>query len=295
VTSIRPTFGAGGIAAALRTAVTPGITTGVVPPPTTAPTAPAPPPAAPPVSFQPPANPLAPPAPPIPTAPASDPQPPAAPATSFATVRPTVAAINPALLAALQPAILTAPPPIFNPPAPQRTVTQLAQDAVAQLRGAARDALSEAVRTLQAKSVQGKDIMSLLERRTRIGEVLSGSAARWSADTVGDFAAAFQMDATRIGAMDLIVALAVVNDAGVEAELRSENLPPATPQDFLQNRKVVFQYPPPGTELTPPYVILVAVESQDFARADEAVNSIYGQLVDFQGYRMPRDAAARLG
>jgi hypothetical protein len=294
MTSIRPTFGTGGIAAALRTAITPNISGGVVPPPTTAP---APQAAAPTAPFQPPANPLAPPAPTIPPPPAAaapEPQPPAAPAASFSAVRPNLTAINPAVLAALQPTILTAPP-IFTAPPPQRTVTQLAHDAVGQLRGAARDALSEAVRTLQAKSVQGKDIMSLLERRTRIGEVLSGSASRWSADTVGDFAAAFQMDATRIGTMDLIVALAVVNDAGVEAELRSENLPPATPQDFLQNRKVVFQYPPPGTELTPPYVILVAVESQDFARADEAVTAIYGQLVDFQGYKMPRDAAARLG
>lgn len=296
MTSIRPTFGVGGIAAALRTSVTPGIAGAVV---AATPAAPTTPPAAappPPVAFQPPANPLAPPAPNVPTPPApAAPEPPAAPATNFTAVRPALTAINPAVLATLQPGILTAPPPIFNPPPPQRTVTQLAQDAVAQLRGAAAAALSEAVRTLQAKSIPGKDVMSLLERRTRIGEVLSGSASRWSADTVGDFAAAFQMDATRIGAMDLIVALAVVNDAGVEAELRSENLPPATPQEFLQNRKVVFQYPPAGTELTPPYVILVAVESQDFARADEAVNAIYGQLVDFQGYRMPRDAAARLG
>jgi hypothetical protein len=201
--------------------------------------------------------------------------------------------------------VLTAFPPVFTPPVmtppiltappPSRTVTQLAQDAIAQLRSAPRETLSEAVRTLQAKSIPGKEIMSLLERRTRIGEVLSGSASRWSSETVGDFAAAFQMDATRIAAMDLIVSLAVVNDPGVEAELRSENLPPATPQDLLQNRRIVFQYPPPGTELTPPYVILVAVESQDFARADDAVNAIYGQLVDFQSYRMPRDAAARLG
>jgi hypothetical protein len=235
-----------------------------------------------------------------PEAPAApDPAPPAPPAANptFASVRPnlTAAAINPALLAARQPPVFTAVPPILTAPPPQRTVTQVAQDAIAQLRSAPRNTLSEAVRTLQAKSVQGKDIMSLLERRTRIGEVLSGSASRWSADTVGDFAAAFQMDATRTAAMDLIVALAVINDAGVEAELRSENLPPTTPQDFLQNRRVVFQYPPAGTELTPPYVILVAVEAQDFARADEAVSSIYGQLVDFQSYRMPRDAASRLG
>jgi hypothetical protein len=300
VTSIRPTFGTGGLAAALRTSVIPGV--GITQPAATAPAPAATPPAAPPSSggllgaFGLPATPAA----PAPSAPA-------APAPSQpAPTAPQISAISPAVLAALNSSVLTTPPiltlppqvfvpPILTAPAPQRSVTQLAQDSVAQLRSAARDSLQEAVRTLQAKSIQGKDIMNLLERRTRIGEVLSGSASRWSAETVSDFAAAFQMDATKIGAMDLIVALAALNDPRLESELRSENLPPTTPDEILQNRKVVFQFPPPGTELTPPYVILVAVESQDFSRADDAVNAILGQLVDFQSYKMPRDAAARLG
>jgi hypothetical protein len=294
VTSIRPTIATSGIGAALRSAVIPGIATTppAPPPPPSAAPAPPPPPTNPLSSIfgtagiQPPPSPLSPPAPTIPI------PPPVAAAPDPASI-PIRATINPAILAGLQPVFV---PPIFTaPPPPQRTVTQVAQDAVAQLRGAARDVLSEAVRTLQAKSVAGKDVMSLLERRTRIGEVLSGSSTRWSAETVSDFAAAFQMDATRTATMDLIVALAVLNDPTVEAELRGENMPPATPQDFLQNRKIIYQYPPAGTELTPPYVVLVAVESQDSARADEVVNSILGQLVDFQGYRMPRDAAARLG
>lgn len=176
-----------------------------------------------------------------------------------------------------------------------RTFTQLAQDAVAQLRAAPREILTEALRTLQAKGIAAGTIMNLLERRTRIGEVLSGTASRWSSETVSDFAAAFQMDGARTAAMDLIVALAILNDAELEGELRQENLPPTTPQDLLQNRRIVYQYPPPGTELTPPYVILVAVEHQDVGRADDAVSAILGQLVDFQGYRMPRDAAARIG
>lgn len=223
-----------------------------------------------------------------PTEPATTAPPPAATAVGL-----TRATISPAALAglAVRPEIFVRP---LAEPA-SRTFTQLATDAVAQLRAAPRDTLSEAVRTLQAKNVAAGAIMSLLERRTRIGEVLSGSASRWSAETVGDFAAAFQMDASRTAVMDLIVALAILNDAELEAELRQENLPPTTPQDLLQNRRIVYQYPPPGTELTPPYVILVAVEHQDFTRAEEAVGAILGQLAEFAGYRMPRDAAARLG
>ena len=64
---------------------------------------------------------------------------------------------------------------------PEGTFTQMAQEAIGQLRAAPREILQESVRTLQAKGVAGPDIVSLLERRTRIGEVLSGSAARWSA------------------------------------------------------------------------------------------------------------------
>jgi hypothetical protein len=185
--------------------------------------------------------------------------------------------------------------PAEQPPPAEKTFTQLVNDAIAQLRAAPRDLLTEAIRTLQAKGVAPGGIVDLLERRTRIGEVLGGSATRWSAETVTDFAAALQMDASRVAVMDLIVALAVLNDAEFEAELRQENLPPTTPQDLLQNRKVVYQYPPPGTELTPPYVILVAVEHQDFAQAEQIVAGLLGQLTPAQGFRMPRDAAARLG
>jgi len=190
-------------------------------------------------------------------------------------------------------------PPLPPPPPPEpiadRTFTQLVNDAIVQLRGAPRDTLGEAIRTLQAKGLKAGEVMDLIERRTRVGEVLGASSSRWSAETVADFAAMFQMDATKLGAMDVIVALAVLNDAEFEAELRLENLPPTTPQDLLQNRKVVFQYPPPGTELTPPYVILVAVEHQDFAQAEQIVAGLLGQLTPAHGFRMPRDAAARLG
>jgi hypothetical protein len=103
------------------------------------------------------------------------------------------------------------------------------------------------------------------------------------------------MDPARRPVMDIIVAIATLNERELEAELRSENLPDVTAADLLQNRRVVFQYPPPGTELQPPYVILVAVENQDLQRAADVVASIMGQLVDVQGFRIPRDAAARIG
>lgn len=206
----------------------------------------------------------------------------------------TISAIDPSVLAGIRiPPDLIIPPRVE--PVPQRqTLTQLAQQAIAQLRAAEREPLLEAIRTLQAKSLPGADVVNLLERRTRIGEVLSQPAERWAAETVNDFATAFQMNAQRTGVMNLVTAIGILNDRELEAELRLENMPAITPNELLQNRRIVYQYPPPGTELQPPYVILVAVEHQDLRRADEAVNAIIGQLVDFQGYRLPRDAAARI-
>ncbi len=257
----------------ITTRVVPGLgrMTGPAAPPATAPVPepPTPPPGQPTTAEAPPA-----------------PAPPAAPPALSANLR----ALSPALLGRLGELVVRPTPPVER-----RTFTQMAQEAIGQLRAAPREILQEAVRTLQAKGVAGADIVNLLERRTRIGEVLSGSAARWSAETVTDFAAAFQMDASKTATMDQIVALGILNDRELESELREENLPPVTAQDLLQNRRIVFQHPAPGTELQPPYVILVAVEHQDLRRAEDAVAAILGQLVDFQGYRMPRDAAARLG
>ena len=203
--------------------------------------------------------------------------------------------IDPNLLATL-----AIPPRIAPELVPARqTITQLAQQAVARLRAADREPLLETLRTLQAKSFpppdRGAEIIPLLERRTRIGEVMSTPAARWSSETVNDFAAAMQMDPQRVAIMDLVVAVGILSERTLEAELRQENMPAVTPEDLLQNRRIVYQYPPPGTELQPPYVILVAVEHQDLRRADDAVNAIIGQLVAVDGFRMPRDAAARIG
>jgi hypothetical protein len=193
---------------------------------------------------------------------------------------------------------LVAVPPRIRQPEPvpgRRTFTDLANEAIARLRAAPSDTLIETVRTLSAKQIPAANLLSWIERKTRVGEVLSAPASQWSNDTVADFAAAFQMDQGKKPVMDLIVAIATLNERELEAELRSENMPNVTAADLLQNRRVVFQYPPPGTELQPPYVILVAVEHQDLQHAADVVASIMGQLVEAQGYRMPRDAAARLG
>lgn len=187
-------------------------------------------------------------------------------------------------------------PPVRPEAVPvRRTFTDLANEAIARLRSAPSDVLNETLRTLQGKAIAGPNLLSWIERKTRVGEVLGGPSSQWSADTITDFAGAFQMDPSRRPVMDLIVAIATLNERELEAELRSENMPDVTAADLLQNRRVVFQYPPPGTELQPPYVILVAVEHQDLQRAADVVASIIGQLVEVQGFRIPRDAAARIG
>jgi len=182
-----------------------------------------------------------------------------------------------------------------GPVAARTPYTQLAQNAMALLRNANKELLSESLQTIRAKQLGGGDIVNWLERRTKIGEVLGGSAANWSAETISDFALAFQMGAARTPAMDAIVAIGVLNMPELENEIRAENTSGVTTNDLVENRRVVAQYPPPGTPLQPPYVVLVAVEYQDTRRADETVSSILGNLVMWQNYKLPRDAAAKLG
>jgi hypothetical protein len=182
-----------------------------------------------------------------------------------------------------------------GPVAARTPYTQLAQNAMALLRNANKELLGEAMQTVRAKQLAGGDIVNWLERRTKIGEVLGGPAANWSAETLSDFALAFQMSAARTPAMDAIVAIGVLNMPELENEIRAENTSGVTANDLVQNRRVVAQYPPPGTPLQPPYVVLVAVEYHDTRRADETVSAILGNLVTWQNYKLPRDAAAKLG
>jgi hypothetical protein len=102
------------------------------------------------------------------------------------------------------------------------------------------------------------------------------------------------MTADKLEVMDSIVSLAILNDPDLEGELQAENTPETTEGDLLENRRIVWQYPPPGTPLEPPYLVLVAVEHRDVAQAEEVVQTILGQLVDYQGYKIPKTAAQKL-
>jgi len=196
------------------------------------------------------------------------------------------------------------PPPGISWPQPdvpagtierRQPYTQLAEKAIATLRAASREALAEAGERARGKQVPADRLMDWIERKTRIGEVLAGPASGWSSDTAADFAQAFQMQAGNFAVMDVLAALALLNWPDLEGELREENTSAPTAGDLLQNRRVVYQHPAPGTPLEPPYVVLVAVEHMDTRRAEERVAAILGNLVSAGGFRMPREAAAKLG
>jgi hypothetical protein len=173
-----------------------------------------------------------------------------------------------------------------------RTTTQVAQEALERLRKASPAVVDEAVTTVNNKRVAAKDMMRYLERKVIVGEVLNVAAAKWAADTREDFAEAFQMANTKTDVMDAIVAIAILNDPDLLDELRDENVSDATDDDLLENRRVVAQYPPPGTPLEAPYLVLVAVEYRDTRQADEIIESITGDLVEHQGFKLPRRAAS---
>jgi hypothetical protein len=102
------------------------------------------------------------------------------------------------------------------------------------------------------------------------------------------------MDRNKLEVMDPIVSIAILNDPELEEELRVENTPQTTDKDLLENRRIVWQYPPPGTPLEPPYLILVAVEHQDVVKAEEVLQSILGELMNYQGYKIPKTTVQRL-
>jgi hypothetical protein len=174
-----------------------------------------------------------------------------------------------------------------------KTTTQLAQAAIQQLSSANPEAVREAINTVRNKNVTAANLMNYLERKVIIGEVLNEMARDWQAQTKQDFAEAFQSSPERLDVMDSIVSLAVLNDKDLEAELRAENSTVPTDQDLMENRKVIWQYPAPGTVLQPPYVVLVAVEHAETIKTEEMVRSILGSLVDFQGFKVPQAAVQK--
>ena len=195
------------------------------------------------------------------------------------------------------PPIWEIPPGIFIRPEVNKTTTQIAQGAMSQLRAADPAVVREAVSTIKNKNIAAGDLLNYLERRTRVGEVLNELAKDWTDQTVRDFAEAFQMPATteKLPVMDSIVSVAILNDPDLKNELQAENTIDASQGDLLENRRIVWQWPQPGTPFTPPYLIMVAVERQDTAQAQNIIQSILGDLVDFQGYKIPSAAKQKIG
>jgi hypothetical protein len=187
-------------------------------------------------------------------------------------------------------------PPGFRPPrAPvTHTATQLARSAIVTLTNASNDVVEEAINAIKGRGLTAAGLLDYLARRVRVGEVLNQLAETWSKDTVGDFAAALQMQPDRLAAMDAVVAIAILNEGDLHEELLAENLPTTTEADLLDNRVIVEQWPPGGTAMQPPYLMLVAVEYRDVAGAQQVVDEIVSQLVDHDGFKLPRAAAERL-
>jgi hypothetical protein len=188
------------------------------------------------------------------------------------------------------------PPHVFMAPV-NKTTTQIAQAALNELREATPAAVREAVNTIKSKNVSAGQLLNYLERKTRVGEVLNKLAKDWAEPTPQDFADAFQMPATaeKFPVMDSIVSIAILNDPDLRGELEDENTTEPSEADLMENRRIVWQWPPPGTPFTPPYLLMVAVEREDTTQAQNIIQSILGDLVDLEGYKIPRAAAQKLG
>lgn len=175
-----------------------------------------------------------------------------------------------------------------------KTTTQIANAALQQLQNVSADVLNRAIITLRNNNNSPETLMQFLERRVRVGEVLNMLARTWSPETQQDFREAFQMPNADFDVMDSIVSIAVLNDPDLDEELRAENITQGTEADLVQNRRIVWQSVAPGTPLRPPYLILVAVERQDYSNAEAVINSIIGNLVNAQGFKLPPAAAAKV-
>jgi hypothetical protein len=179
-------------------------------------------------------------------------------------------------------------------PAPVKTATQLARSAISTLDEGSPEVVGDAVNTLRARGIPGPELLDFLERRVRVGEVLNQMAATWSDATGGDFADAFQMDASRRDVMDAIVAIAILSDPQLDDEILVENTPQTQEQDLLDNRMIVDQWPQGGTVMQPPYMILVAVEYRNVAQAGEVVRSIMDQLAEHEGFKLTRGSVQKI-
>jgi hypothetical protein len=156
------------------------------------------------------------------------------------------------------------------------------------------DVLNDALNTIRTKNLAADSLLFYLERKVRVGEVLNELASNWSDTTKGDFADAFQMDRSRLDTMDAIVSLAILNNPQLDEEIRAENTPDPSQQELLDNRVIAAQWPSAGSQISPPYLFLVAVEYRSAAQADDIVRAITGDLVDYQGMKLPRSAVQKL-
>jgi hypothetical protein len=228
----------------------------------------------------------------VPAAAAAPPPPPPPLQTSEPRAAATLAA-NPAILQAIARPPILVPPVLLPPPAPaqNKTSTQLASGAITQLSNAATTSVTQALNAVKSKSLDGPGLIPYLERKVRVGEVLNDLAADWTAATRSDFADAFNMDPNNLNneVVDSIISIAILNDKDLDAEILGENTPQTMPSDLTDNRRIVWQSVPPGTVLNPPYVILVAVEYQDVAKAEDVLQSITNQLgTTGSGFRLPK-------
>lgn len=211
-----------------------------------------------------------------------------APATPEKPSVPQPEALQP-MVARLDPSVLTTmimPPLSLDTFVPRfagpQTMTKLAQSAIGTLNQTNKDHLMAAINSIVNKGIAPKDLMDSLEQGTKITEVISELANGWSLATKDNFVKYFGLPSPQLEVMDAIVSLAALNDPVLEGQLRRENTPQPTPEELLDGRRVLYQYPPPGSVLEPPYVILLAVEHVDTQAAQNVLNAIMMELADYR-------------
>lgn len=176
-----------------------------------------------------------------------------------------------------------------------QTTTELARSAIRQLSQADRGTLERSLNVVRSKAISAEELIDYLEEKVKFNTVVGEFAQGWPSKTRQGFAQAFQMEPDQLAAMDSIVSIAILNDPDLESVLRIENEPEVTQADILENRRIAWQYPPPGTVLEPPYLVLVAVEHVDTAQIGEVVESIMGEITSYRGYKISKAAAEKLG
>lgn len=216
----------------------------------------------------------------------------AQPLVSLSATSKLASLVQPEIARKIEPSILTINPNLIATLL-EKTTTQLARGAIKQLKGVSGGVRDESINTVKNRNIGPDRLMSYLERRVKIGEVLNEMANNWEDETRQDFSEAMNMDRNKLDVMDMIVSLAILNDPDLEDELRIEHMSDTSEAFLMENRRIIWQHPPAGTPLDPPYLVYVAVEYQDMMEAQEVIESILGQLVTHEGFKMPRTAISK--